>query len=617
MSGVIPRLRSIYFTPISDIVRLRITNRLDWRSTIAQSGLPLDVRDTITSVVSKTRLWRSEKASVTDELISHFLDGHDSGLSYEELLQTFGDVTVASQLIRRAKERNQPMARKIAKAVGWTSLAAVISLVVLWFYFSSLKPNPNTNYLLSIMESVRSADDSDKAWPLYREAWIKHRFCGGPEQHEFQAVLHNDQGALCEVTDEKWPDVVAFVEARKDLLDAFRSGVDRPLFGLELHSKYEEYSDVDQQAIAPVWYAGHVARKKADTEIPPEEPEEEVVGGWLIATLLPHTQSLPFAAKMLRIDTRIAVQENNPALALKNLKTIMALARQISDTPFIVSQLGSDNIATHAFDEIEKILTEHPDFFSDAELVALKRLVEQYELNFVPSFENEIFAVKDVLQTIYTDDGDDDGRLTKQGLTVMSGFMGGDRTQNPISFAYSNLKSSRKKTIECFENYIELAKTELVKPLYEKTLTNEELLDQALSDTPGPNEYLIKMFGPEVVSFQRFMRLSNARQDSVTIAIAAEQFKRRNGRFPERLDQLTGEFLKSTPLDPMNGNPFGYILSEGMPIIYSVGDDKIDGGGIGLTDEFGQPRTRNNSMNMEGVTGDWIFWPTPDDVYDK
>jgi hypothetical protein len=47
---------------------------------------------------------------------------------------------------------------------------------------------------------------------------------------------------------------------------------------------------------------------------------------------------------------------------------------------------------------------------------------------------------------------------------------------------------------------------------------------------------------------------------------------------PSSLEELGPQYLKEVPLDPFDGQPIRY--SPEKAIIYSVGDDLIDSGGI-------------------------------------
>src|SRR6267143_2602681 len=114
--SVIRRLR---YTPLKDLVRGRVSGKLDAKGTIEGSGLPKPAKDLVSRVVKRTRLWLAENVEVADELIAHFADGIEAGASVESLIEKFGNERNAAKLIRRAKKRNRPLAWHILRAMGW------------------------------------------------------------------------------------------------------------------------------------------------------------------------------------------------------------------------------------------------------------------------------------------------------------------------------------------------------------------------------------------------------------------------------------------------------------------------------------------------------------------
>src|SRR5262249_2977607 len=115
------------YTPVRDVLRGRISGRMDVRRPIENSGLPPLVKELLYRVVRKTGLWRLEQVQVAQELIAHFTDGIAAGQKPEELIKNFGDEKQAAQLIRRAKRRNRPPIWQLARITGW-SMAALLLL---------------------------------------------------------------------------------------------------------------------------------------------------------------------------------------------------------------------------------------------------------------------------------------------------------------------------------------------------------------------------------------------------------------------------------------------------------------------------------------------------------
>lgn len=82
------------------------------------------------------------------------------------------------------------------------------------------------------------------------------------------------------------------------------------------------------------------------------------------------------------------------------------------------------------------------------------------------------------------------------------------------------------------------------------------------------------------------------------VACALERYHLRHGAFPETLDQLAPGILSTSPLDPMNNEPFHYRRTDdGWYLLYSVGLNGQDDGG-----EF---------LVMKGKKSEQLDWPWP------
>jgi hypothetical protein len=94
----------------------------------------------------------------------------------------------------------------------------------------------------------------------------------------------------------------------------------------------------------------------------------------------------------------------------------------------------------------------------------------------------------------------------------------------------------------------------------------------------------------------------------VITAIALKRFQLQHGNYPEKLSELTPEFLASVPLDPVDGQPLRYRRnSDGTYLLYSIGENGVDDGG--------NPSLEDNTDNSSAYWPnlhvlDWV-WPQP------
>jgi hypothetical protein len=81
-------------------------------------------------------------------------------------------------------------------------------------------------------------------------------------------------------------------------------------------------------------------------------------------------------------------------------------------------------------------------------------------------------------------------------------------------------------------------------------------------------------------SFLGMASEAEAERRIVIAALALERYLGKYGNYPETLQALMPEFLKSEPMDFMTGQPLHYRLAEGGHfLVYSVGLDCLDNGG--------------------------------------
>jgi hypothetical protein len=76
-----------------------------------------------------------------------------------------------------------------------------------------------------------------------------------------------------------------------------------------------------------------------------------------------------------------------------------------------------------------------------------------------------------------------------------------------------------------------------------------------------------------------------AHQRLALTAFAVESFRNETGRLPEKLEELAPKYFEEVPEDPFTGLELAYRRTEKGYVIYSVGSDRTDNGGLGEADK--------------------------------
>ncbi|MCI0361802.1 MAG: hypothetical protein L0211_25225, partial [Planctomycetaceae bacterium] len=106
---------------------------------------------------------------------------------------------------------------------------------------------------------------------------------------------------------------------------------------------------------------------------------------------------------------------------------------------------------------------------------------------------------------------------------------------------------------------------------------------QTVAQSTNPLERMRYVLSMEVVPGTEAAFTASARAQAmrdVTLAgIAAERYRLKHGEFPIDLQSL-GEFMGTVPIDPYDGQPLRMIRKDGQLVLYSVGQDGRDDGGL-------------------------------------
>ena len=123
-----------------------------------------------------------------------------------------------------------------------------------------------------------------------------------------------------------------------------------------------------------------------------------------------------------------------------------------------------------------------------------------------------------------------------------------------------------------------------------------------------PDYIMARMIVPAVRQIGANALLAQVRARQAVAAIALERFYLKNTKYPARLDELVPEFLPAVPLDPCDGKPMRYrMTNNGRYMLWAVAfDGKDDDGKVNVTkpEDFG-------ALRKPGYLGDWSWQYEP------
>jgi hypothetical protein len=611
-----PIWRRLYYTRFRDVLRGRFDASLDRQKIVAEAGLPADVADLVLQVVRRSKLWRSEQVDVAKELAAHFQDGLAAGQTPKQLVGSFGDPQQAAQLIRRAKKRGRPLIWYLWH-YGWCMVATLVGLYILaGLYLMMGRPTIKTDYLAIINQRAASVPEEKRAWPLYREALGEMLVNGF-----FPKWARNPELAP---SDAAWAEATGWLKEHEPALRLMRAAAKRSDLGFPVWSSIKSFRPEDRKVLQEIGDRDQVFGE------PKYEPLEDRM---LIGALLPHAQVLRRVAQLLMIDARRAGSVGNGDTALADVIAILGVGRHSEETPFLVTTFVGVAIREIAFAAIQETVADHPALWTDAQLGELAHAVAAADINWQRGFEGERASFCDVVQRLYTDDGNGDGRITAEGLRRVVEFANvwdidrmtglkawrmrfGDLAVEAVAPASVLVMAPRREVVDKYDQLMEQWKAKMHVPFWELSETDwkDPLADWTAADKL---RYLpLSLMTPP--DLRKGIESYNGVRDGVLIGIALELYHREHGAWPQSLNDLSPRWLPSVPVDRITGEPLHYKIVDDRPVVYSVGIDRDDDGGRVPIGEDGEPNPHLASLFFAeskpavdpAHVGDWVIWST-------
>jgi hypothetical protein len=592
------KLVRLFLTPMSDLVRGRVTGRLDWRGDITAADLTPEIKSLVLTIIQRTHLWRSEKAALVPEMLAHFFDGLAGGMSGADPIADFGNVRDAARLLRRAKIRNRSFVWNLFERICWLLLLLGIFYSVVGVYYYSGSPTTRVNYIAQMNAHIEQTPLDQRAWPIYQSALLALR------GKEAQPILNDSAYG------NQWPQMARWIDDHQSAIDSVQRATKLPVLGLSIGGYGSLTSATSPSMVQPT----------ADLN--------------LTNVSLPQLRDLRVLADLLAFDAKRGRELHDGKRVETDIASLAALAAQLRREGKVhVAQLFSLGILDRSFDELDRALVEIPQVFDDATLIRIAHRISIPQVaSDLLNVSGERLVFEDVLQRTFTDDGHGDGRFSPRGWSFYQSIFPLD-TCGPIELLMGQapgvvlqpasllVMGSRKELLNEYRHLMDLNDSTIRVPLREADLNAPYEEWRSLNHSLSSRLHYAPLI-PLAPSLHRSAELAErtlGERDGLLVAISLEVYHRRNHSYPDSLDQLTPGLLPEVPADRITGAPVKYRLIGGKPLVYSVGVDRVDDGGLLPT--LRETRFDPNAAAVWGdpicggiptiVHGDWVLFPRP------
>jgi hypothetical protein len=557
------------YTPITDLLRGRITGRLDWRGYVETAELTPELKQVVIEVVSGTRLRRSQQVDIAIDLITHFEIGLASGIGSSELIQDFGDPALTARMMRSAQIRIHRVSWIIFRVATLlvTALIAAYLFLSLYFYWGA------------------EQRVGEKLAPVYH-------------------AVPSPPGLMDRILLEAQPG--------KPLL---------PLLAELEHlptdpAQCQRWMDSQRAMIAPLRWACHKELSQlAPAVLPAANPSA------------PEPYIVRLVASAFALDANRALELNQTDCfcadidALVDLSTLLHSSHEFhGNTRYALLPLKL------AYEQIDAALNRMRAALRDDDLRHLAQRIAGPEVaGDLIDLRAEHDAVRKLLDQSYTGDAQrSEGRLTPGGWNRLRE----DVVQSPLVIHQLMVQPVMEALFKPVSIFSTASRWELDREFQQMFTNGQQILSAPLRDanlnaglqqcpcsiaTNGCLIYDASVAGALPAAVQAKAQAAErtlGRRDGVLVGLALEKYRRQKGTYPARLDQLVPGEIAQLPVDRITGDPLHYRLVDGTPLVYSVGMDRLDDGGL-VPSPRGIPDLEAAATwdpDAPVVHGDWILY---------
>ena len=281
---------------------------------------------------------------------------------------------------------------------------------------------------------------------------------------------------------------------------------------------------------------------------------------WIATTS--HAREALAVANLLSWDVLLTLEDNGPDAALESWRGLLNCTRAIGEEPLTAAQLARITCRSALVEQLERILAQGEP--SVDALLACQRLLEK---------EAGESAMRTALR------GERAGcdwlmdRLETGGFPLAEALTGEETLLERLDLQHAGgVQRQHANLINFFNRAITVAG---MSPHDQKKALRG--LEQTTNGLPALSRRLL----PPVSKLAAAEQHSVAQLRCVIVALAAERYRRLHGDWPASLAALvSARYFKEVPADPYNGAKLRWRRTGDGVVIYAVGLDGKDNGGV-------------------------------------
>jgi hypothetical protein len=301
-----------------------------------------------------------------------------------------------------------------------------------------------------------------------------------------------------------------------------------------------------------------------------------------LKALLPHLPKLKASVQLLELDALIKGEEGDLGGATRRIKEMWALSDSLGQEPIIISQLVRIACQEIALSTLERFLTRRslgPDQLADlSRMLSTDRDDAALRRGWIGErcFGLDIFHMPSGKLRAFMNDPTQSGGTDQEWSGLVGDWairLSGHMDRDELFF------------LECTDSYIRAIDVPCPERLQLSQSVSSKIARVRVYRKGEPWPFIMSgILLPALGKVCEKVAAHSGRCKAATVSIALEAYRRQNGRLPDSLQVLAPTWIDQIPADPFDGQLLRYMRTSNGYIIYSVGPDKDDNGGLNKED---------------------------------
>jgi hypothetical protein len=338
--------------------------------------------------------------------------------------------------------------------------------------------------------------------------------------------------------------------------------------------------------------------------------------GEMIAMLFPHLSGFRELARALRWRIWLSAEQSRYQAAFDDIKTCYRFGQHIRRDKTLVEQLTGIAIEAMSIQALSDILSEHR--IDSAKLAVLQQSFEKMIVNkdFRLSLKTEKMFMYDEIQRCFTEDRFGGGHLYLSRIRAISSnsqesaHTAGELLVENIFFPrqwsravrvlffHPDKQQTREMADRLYAFWDKIAQKTPAQVRAEGIDIEKETTDIIKGNV------LLEILTPALGRINEMSYQIQVKLGATVAILAALRYKQNMGNYPEDLNELiAADYLKELPIDPFSDKPLVYKKTDDSFVLYSLGPDFDDDGGV--------ENPKDSQKRRQEGPGDAVFWPMP------